>query len=160
MNPSTPSTPTSPSTSLPGGPLGRYLLHPGSDTSTVVHHVLHVLAALGRTAIPFLVAAVALIVVARLVLAVTRRQQAGGGHVVTVAPGPEVEPSGAEALWNGLHGVLRRGGLAGLVSGRPHVAFEVGWSAGRLRFGLWVPAGVSAGRAARVVEAAWPGRGR
>ena len=46
MNPSTPSDPTS--TSVPGGPLGRYLLHPGSDTSTVVHHVLHVLADVGR----------------------------------------------------------------------------------------------------------------
>ena len=68
-----------------------------------------------------------------------------------------MEPPGAEALWNGLHGVLRRGGLAGIISGRPHVAFEVGFSAGRLRFGLWVPAGVSAGRVARVVEAAWPG---
>ncbi|MDA8358177.1 MAG: type IV secretion system DNA-binding domain-containing protein [Actinomycetota bacterium] len=141
---------------MPGGPLGRYLLHPGQDTSTVVHHVLHVLAALGQTALPFLAAVVALIIAARLVLAVLRRQ-AGGGHVVTVAPGPEVEPAGAEALWNGLHGVLRRGGLAGLVSGRPHVAFEVGFSAGRLGFGLWVPANVSAGRVARVVEASWPG---
>ena len=37
------------------------------------------------------------------------------------------------------------------------MAFEVGWSSGRLRFGLWVPAAVSAGRVARVVEAAWPG---
>ncbi|MDA8359032.1 MAG: type IV secretion system DNA-binding domain-containing protein [Actinomycetota bacterium] len=155
MNPSTPSDPTS--TSLPGGPLGRYLLHPDSDTSTVVHHVLHVLAGAGRTSVPFLVAVVALVIVARLVIAVTRRQRAGGGHVVTVAPGPEVEPAGAGALWNGLHGVLRRGGLAGLVSGRPHVAFEVGFSTGRLRFGLWVPATVSATRVARVVEAAWPG---
>jgi hypothetical protein len=93
MNPSTPSS--SPSTSLPGGPLGRYLLHPGQDTSTVVHHVLHVLAALGRTALPFLAVVVALILVARLVLAVIRRQRAGGGYVVTVAPGPEVEPAGA-----------------------------------------------------------------
>ncbi len=159
MNPSTPSTPTaaSTSTSVPGGPLGRYLLHPGSDTSTVVHHVLHVLAGVGQAALPVVIAVVALLVVARLVLAVTRRQRAGGGHVVTVAPGPEVEPAGAEALWNGLHGVLRRGGLAGMVSGRPHVAFELGFSAGRLRFGLWVPAAVSAGRVARVIEAAWPG---
>ncbi|MGH9090069.1 MAG: type VI secretion protein, partial [Acidimicrobiales bacterium] len=146
-----------PPTSVPNGPLGRYLLHPGQDTSTVVHHVLHVLAALGRTALPVLVAVVALLVVARIALALTRRQRAGGGHLVTVAPGPEVEPSGAEALWNGLHGVLRRGGLAGLVSGRPHAAFELGFSAGRLRFGLWVPATVSAGRVARVVEASWPG---
>ncbi len=157
MNPSVSSTPTATSTSVPGGPLGHYLLHPGSDTSTVIHHVLHVLTEVGRMAVSALLAVVALIVVARLVLAITRRQQAGGGHVVIVAPGPEVEPAGAEALWNGLHGVLRRSGLAGMVSGRPHVAFEAGFSAGRLRFGLWVPAGVSAGRVARVVEAAWPG---
>jgi hypothetical protein len=123
----------------------------------VVHHVLHVLAGAGRVAVPALLVLVGLVVTARLVLAVTRRQGAGGAHLVTVAPGPEVEPAGAEALWNGLHGVLRRGGVAGLVSGRPHVAFEVGFSAGRLRFGLWVPATVSAGRVARVIEAAWPG---
>ena len=157
MNPSSPSDPTS--TSLPGGPLGRYLLDPGSDTSTVVHHILHVLAGVGGTALPFLVAVVALVLAARIVLAVIRHQRAGGGHVVSVAPGPEVEPTGADALWNGLHGVLRRGGLAGMVSGRPHVAFEVGFSSGRLRFGIWVPATVSAGRVARVVEAAWPGAG-
>ena len=155
MNLSTPSTPTP--TSAPGGPLGRYLLHPGPDTSVVVHHVLHVLAGVGRVAVPALIVLVGLVVTARLVLAVSRRQRADGGHVVTVAPGPEVEPAGADALWNGLHGVLRRGGLAGLVSGRPHLSFEVGWSAGRLRFGLWVPANVPPGRVARVVEAAWPG---
>jgi hypothetical protein len=111
MNPSAPSTSTS--TSVPGGPLGRYLLHPGSDTSTVVHHVLHLLAGAGRVAIPALLAAVALLVAGRLVLALTRRQRAGDGHLVTVAPRPEVESAGAEALGNGLHGVLRRGGLAG-----------------------------------------------
>ena len=147
--------PTPTSTSVPGGPLGRYLLHPGQETSTLVHHVLDVLVAVGGVAIPVLVAVVA--VVGRLVLAVTRRQRSAGAHLVTVAPGPDVEPAGAEALWNGLHGVLRRSGLAGLVSGRPHVAFEVGVEAGRLRFGVWVPARVPAARVARVVEAAWPG---
>ncbi len=156
MNPSV-STPTPPSPPVPGGPLGRYLLHPGQETSTFVHHVLNVLVAVGRMAVPVLAVAVALLVVGRLVLAVTRRQRSTGAHLVTVAPGPEVEPAGAEALWNGLHGVLRRGGLAGMVSGRPHVGFEVGWEAGRLRFGVWVPAGVPASRVARVLQAAWPG---
>ena len=113
MNPSMPSDPTS--TSVPGGPLGHYLFHPGPDTSTGVDHVLHVLAVLGRTAVPILAVVVALIVVARLVLAATRRQRAGSGHVVTVAPGPEVDQAGAEALWNVLHGVLRRGGLAAMA---------------------------------------------
>ncbi len=153
MNPS--STPTS----LPGGPLGRYLLHPGQETSNVVHHVLRVLEAVGRVAVPVLLGALAVVVVGRLVLAALRRASsgAGTGHVVVVSPGPEVEPTGAEALWNGLHGVLRRRGWRGAVSGRPHVAFEVGSSAGRLFFGLWVPAGVPAVRVARVAEAAWPG---
>jgi hypothetical protein len=153
MKPSPAPTPKS----VPGGPLGHYLLHPGPDTSTVVHHVLHVLCSVGRAVLPVLVAVVTLVVLGRLVLAVTRRQRGDGGHVVTVAPGPEVEPIGAEGLWNGLHGVLRRGGLAGMVSGRPHVAFEVGFSSTRLRFSLWVPATVSAARVARVAEAAWPG---
>ncbi len=157
MNPSAQSSPTPTPPSVPGGPLGRYLLHPGQETSTVVHHVLDVLVAVGRVAIPVLVAVVAVAAVGRLVLAVTRRQRSTGAHLVTVAPGPEVEPTGAEALWNGLHGVLRRGGLAGMMSGRPHVGFEVGVEAGRLRFGLWVPARVPASRVARVVEAAWPG---
>ncbi|MGH3181809.1 MAG: ATP-binding protein, partial [Streptosporangiaceae bacterium] len=76
---------------------------------------------------------------------------------MTNEPGSIADDAGEEALWNGLHGVLRRGGLAGMVSRRPHVAFEVGFSSGRLRFGLWVPATVSAGRVARVAEAAWPG---
>jgi hypothetical protein len=154
MNP-TASTPTS--TSVPDGPLGRYLLHPGQETSTLVHHILHVLVAVGRVAVPVLLTVVALVVVSRLVLAVTRRQRSAGAHLVSVAPGPEVEPSGAEAVWNGLHGVLRRGGLAGMVSGRPHVGFEVGFEAGRLRVALWVPARVPASRVAGVVEAAWPG---
>jgi hypothetical protein len=155
MNPS--STPTS----LPGGPLGRYLLHPGPETSNVVHHVLRVLeavGAVGAVAVPTLLGALA-VVVGRVVLAVLRRASsgAGTGHVVVVSPGPEVEPAGAEALWHGLHGVLRRRGWRGVVSGRPHVAFEVGSSAGCLFFGLWVPAGVPAVRVARVAEAAWPG---
>jgi hypothetical protein len=153
MNPS--STPTS----LPGGPLGRYLLHPGQETSNVVHHVLWVLEAVGAVAVPVLLGALVVVVVGRVVLAVLRRATsgAGTGELVVVSPGPEVEPTGAEALWNGLHGVLRRRGWRGAVSGRPHVAFEVGSSAGRLCFGLWVPAGVPAVRVARVAEAAWPG---
>ena len=64
--------------SVPGGPLGRYLLHPGQDTSTVFHHVLHVLAALGQTALPFLAAVVGLIIAARLVLAVLAARPAAG----------------------------------------------------------------------------------
>ena len=114
MNPSTPSDPTS--TSVPGGPLGRYLLHPGSDTSTVVHHVLHVLADVGRAALPFLVAVVVLVIVARLVLTVTRRQKAGGGHVVTVGAGT----GGGAARCRGVVERAARGAAPGW-SGRDHL---------------------------------------
>ena len=37
-NLSTQPPPTSPSTSVPSDPIGRYLLHPGQETSTLVHH--------------------------------------------------------------------------------------------------------------------------
>jgi hypothetical protein len=145
-------------TSVPGGPLGRYLLHPGPKTSVILHHALHVLAAVGRVAAPVLVAAVALVLVGRLVLVLGRRQRShSGAHLVVVAPGPEVEASGGEALWSGLHGVLRRGRWASVVSGRPRVCFEIARSAGRFRFALWVPPQVSPSRVAGVVEAAWPG---
>jgi len=72
---------------VPRGPFGRYLLHPGQETSTLVHQVLDVLVAVGRVAIPVLVAVVVVAVVGRLVLAVTRRQRSAGAHLVTVAPG-------------------------------------------------------------------------
>lgn len=146
-----------PAPPTPSGPLARYLLHPGRETSLVVHRLLHLLLAVANVAAPAAIVVLGAAVAVRLALWLARHHRArAGGHLVSVAPGPEVDPSGAEALWNGLHGVLRRTWW-GALTGRPHVAFELSWQAGRLRIGIWVPAGVPAARVAAAVQSAWPG---
>ena len=146
-----------PTPPVPNGPLARYLLHPGRETSLVVHYLLHLLLAIAHVAVPVVAAALATLVGARLALWLARYNRThADGHLVSVAPGPEVDPSGAEALWNGLHGVLRRSWW-GSLTGRPHVVFELSWSAGRLGIAIWVPAGVPAARVAGAAQAAWPG---
>lgn len=159
--PTTANTPTqapsAPAPPTPSGPLARYRLHPGQETSAVVHHVLHLLLALARVAVPAAVVVLGVLAAARLALWLARHHRAhAGGQLVTIAPGPEVDPAGAEALWNGLHGLLRRSWW-GSLTGRPHVAFELFWSAGRLGIAIWLPAGVPAARVAAAAQAAWPG---
>jgi hypothetical protein len=140
------------------GPLGHYLAHPGQSTSAFVHHMLHVLAGFGKAAGPVMLGAVLIVVVARLAPAWLRRQRSGAGaHLVSLAPGPEVDPAGGEALWTALHGILRRDRWAAMFSGRPNVSFEITWSAGRLQIGIWIPPQVSANRIAHAAEASWPG---
>lgn len=122
-----------------------------------MHRLLHLLLAVANVAAPAAIVVLGAAVAVRLALWLARHHRArAGGHLVSVAPGPEVDPSGAEALWNGLHGVLRRTWW-GALTGRPHVAFELSWQAGRLRIGIWVPAGVPAARVAAAVQSAWPG---
>ena len=87
----------------------------------------------------------------RRLRAAARRR--GARYVEVLAPA-EVDPAGAGAFWRNLHGLLRQ---RRFLAGRPHVAFEYAWSAGRLRIGLWVPGTVPPRAVERAVEAAWPG---
>jgi len=146
-----------PAPPTPNGPLARYLLHPGRETGLVVHHLLQLLLAIVHVAAPAIVAVLGAAIAARLALWLVRRHRAhAGGRLVEIAPGPEVDPAGSEALWHALHGALRRTWWSALA-GRPHVAFELFWAAGRLAIGIWVPAGVPAARVAAAVQSAWPG---
>ncbi len=141
------------------GPLGRFLRHPGRESDRIIHHVLHDLAAFGRLVLPIAVAMVLALVLLQAALWVIRaRRSLGDAHFVAIAPGPEVDSAGAKALWNALHGILRRT-WRGAMLGRPHVSFELARSTGRLRIGIWVPPGVSPARVARAAQAAWPGAG-
>jgi hypothetical protein len=73
---------------------------------------------------------------------------------VAILPPPAVEPAGAEALWANLAGLLRQRRPWRV---RPHVAFELVWTAQGLVVGLWVPGMVAPRVVERVVEAVWPG---
>lgn len=100
-------------------PLGHYLLHPGQETAAFFHHVLHALKIFGRAAFPAVVALGALALFGTLVLLFSQRgASTAGGHLVALAPGPEVDPTGGEVFWNALHGVLRRGRWGTFISGR------------------------------------------
>ncbi len=44
-----------------------------------------------------------------------------------------------------------------LLSGQPHVSFELAWSVDGLQIGMWVPGVIPPGLVERAVEAAWPG---
>jgi hypothetical protein len=142
-------------TTAPKGFFPRYLLHPGPTTSVVLHRLLHELASIGRVVIPIVVAIVAAFALATLVSWFSHRKASTGrARLVLIAPGPDVDPNGAEVLWGAMHGILRRGGL---MPRRPHVSFEITWADGRLLISIWVPTDVSSERVAHAVQAAWPG---
>ena len=146
--------PVTPTTSF--GPAGRYLLHPGAANSAALHRLLHLLGTAAHLVEPVVLGVLAVATVVWLALALLRRgRSVAGAHLVAIAPGPDVDPFGGEAFWNALHGVLRRSRLRAL-RGRPHVSFELSWSAARLRIGVWVPPSCSPVRVARAAEAAWP----
>jgi hypothetical protein len=139
-------------------PLGHYLLHPRAQTSTVLHAVLHGLEAIAAVLMPIAIGSGALLVLVAIIRLVVRcRRPVALAKRIVISPGPEVDPSGGEAFWNALHGVLRRGWRAAFLGGRPHVAFEVTRANDRLRFSVWVPPEVSAERVALAIEASWPG---
>jgi hypothetical protein len=142
---------------VPNGPLARFLLHPGAETARFLHHVAHLLGALGLDLGPPLLA-VAL--AGGITLAVLRRRSARarteGAHLVRVLAPPEVDPTGAEVLWTNLVALLRPRWRR-LLGAQHHVAFELSAAAGGIDVALWVPAGIPPGFVERAVESAWPG---
>ncbi len=152
-----PVTPNDPVTPMPDGPLAHFLAHPGAETDRVLHHVGHVLAAVGIVAGPVLVG---ISLVAGLAVSVVRRRQrermAAHARLVHVLAPPEVDPRGAVTLWTNLVALLRPAWRRVLGS-QPHLGFELTAGPGGLGIALWVPAVVPAGMVERAVEAAWPG---
>jgi hypothetical protein len=77
-----------------------------------------------------------------------------GARLVQILPPPQVEPAAAEALWGNLAGLLR---LRRPLDPRPHVSFELTWTAHGLSIGLWVPGTIAPRLVERAIEACWPG---
>jgi hypothetical protein len=144
----------------PGGPVGRYLAHPGAVTSQLAHLLLHIATHQGLIAGSLLVLAAAGYLAGRGWL--RRRQQAAfadGARQVTVLAPPQTVPGGAVALWGHLTGLLRPP-AARWLSGQPHLAWEyafTGGAAAGLVIRVWVPGTIPPGLIERAIEAAWPG---
>jgi hypothetical protein len=106
------------------------------------------------------VAAVLLVgyVAGRNLLAGWRHRRHGrDARRVTIAPPPQVDPSGAAALWANLAGVLTPSRRSRLLYGAPHVGFEYTWTGRQLLITIWVPGTVSQGAVEAAVRGAWPG---
>jgi len=158
--------PHSPRTSLPAtpptpdprtSPLGRFLQHPGQTLAGWVHHLLD----LAHTALivgwPWLLATASILLTTGLALRHYRlRLLTKHARYVAVLPPPEADLAGATALWANLHGLLRPRWRV-LLSGQPHVSFELAWSVEGLQIGMWVPGAIPPGLVEHAVEAAWPG---
>jgi len=153
----TPAPTTTPGVPTPKGPLAHYLLHPGTETSRLLHHIAHVLATAGAHLGPPVFGAVLTVAVA---VAVLRRRQAArmaeGARLVRILAPPEVDPEGAATLWSNLVALLRPAWRR-LLGGQPHLGFEITSGPHGLRIGLWVPGSVPEGLVERAIEAAWPG---
>ena len=146
-----------PPPTVPSGPLGNYLTHPGDTTLHLVHHLSHMVGHLATTFGP----AAACVALAGLVaLTVIRRTQAArmgeDARLVVVLTPPDVDPQGAATLWTNLVALLRPAWRR-FLGGQPHLGFELTASDGGLTIAIWVPGQIPPGLVERAVEAAWPG---
>jgi hypothetical protein len=136
--------------------LERLLDEPGRPLHSLASLAHHALAAIEHFA-PALLAAALLLAAAVLVLGhVRRRRLARGARVVTVGVPPEVDTGGALLLWSALHDLIRPR-LSRLLSGQPHLSWEVVASEAGTTFRVWVPASIPPGLIERAVASAWPG---
>jgi hypothetical protein len=84
------------------------------------------------------------------------RRQARDARRVTIAPPPQVDPSGAAALWANLAGVLTPSRRRRLLYATPHVVFEYTWTGRQLLITIWVPGTVPRGAVEAAIRGAWP----
>lgn len=151
-------TPTR-SPGVPDGPLARWLRHPGATQRHWLHELLAHLSAVGRAALPLVLAvAISLAALAVLLLvarAVRAHCAATGARWLAIVPPAEVEPSNGVAWWRLLSPLLTSRGL--LAGRRPPVTLEIVSYARGTRVGLWTSATLSADAVRRAVETAWPG---
>ncbi|MCI4066191.1 type IV secretion system DNA-binding domain-containing protein [Micromonospora sp. R77] len=84
-------------------------------------------------------------------------RHARGARVVTIAPPPQVDATGAVDLWANVAGILTPSRRRRLLYGSPHVVWQYTWTGRRLLISIWVPGTVPPGAVEAAVRAAWPG---
>jgi hypothetical protein len=137
--------------------LRHLLLNPSGSLSHLLHESLRVLQAYGLPAGITAVTLIALLAVARA--QVVRRRQArlaDGARQVTILAPPQASPEGGQVLWANLTGLLRPPWRR-LLSGQPHLAWELRWTPDGARISLWLPSSIPPGLAEHAIAAAWPG---
>jgi len=95
-----------------------------------------------------------------LTVSFARRWRAHHGarnaRLIRVGVPPQADPAAAQLLWSALHDLLRPR-WARLLSGQPHVAWEILAGDAGTTFAIWAPATIPPGLIERAISAAWPG---
>jgi hypothetical protein len=136
--------------------VGRWLLEPERPRREGLAFLERVLSILQHAAPILAGVLLAVVVVVLAVRFLVPRRPLDGARLVAVGMPPEVEPAGGLLLWQALHDLLRPG-WARLLTGQPHLSWEVAASEAGTVFRLWVPVSVPPGLVERAVASAWPG---
>ncbi|MBV9163792.1 MAG: type IV secretory system conjugative DNA transfer family protein [Pseudonocardiales bacterium] len=148
---------TTPDNSMPHGWLARFLRDPAAAIHLVLNYLHQGAIQWGLSIGPALVISVGLLPGARQYWRHRCQQRlTTNGRLVTVLAPPTVDPAGATTVWSNLVGLLRPGWTR-LLTGQPHLAWELVFSHDGVRVQLWVPGLVPPGMVERALEAAWPG---
>jgi hypothetical protein len=142
-------------TAAADSPLVRFLTDPGDAAANAIE----VLVEVAPPVLASMAAATGLLATWMAVRTWVRSHRqarlSADARIVTILAPPEVEASGAAALWSNLHDLLRPRWRR-LLGGQPHLGFEYGWSDRGLEIRMWVPGVVPPGMVERAIEAAWP----
>lgn len=139
-----------------GWRLADYLLHPDKawdKAQEVVDGILQ--AALPWTIAVLVVSALAAAAVWAL-RARVRRANNGRARRLRILVPPEVAADGGDALWMGLHGLIRPR-LKAFLFGQPALTWEVRARPDDVEVSLWIPGNVPVGYIERAIESVWPG---
>jgi hypothetical protein len=136
--------------------LAEYLLHPDKAWDKA----REVAAGILNAAVPW---TVALLVVSTLAVAALWALRARARHAnnerarrLSILVPPEVAAGGGDALWTGLHGLVRPRFKAFLY-GQPALVWEVRARPDDVEVSLFIPGNVPVSYIERAIESAWPG---
>jgi hypothetical protein len=85
------------------------------------------------------------------------RHHTNHAQLIAIAPPPEVDLSGARALWANLSGTLTSSRRRRILYGAPHVVWEYQWTERQLTINLWAPGTVPVAAVEAAIRGAWPG---
>jgi TraM recognition site of TraD and TraG/Type IV secretion-system coupling protein DNA-binding domain len=140
----------------PNHAVERWLVEPGAPLHRLSGLADHWVTIAERFAPAVLGIAAAAGIVGLLLGRVQRWRLARNPRLVTIGVPPEVSDGGGLLLWQALHDLLRPR-FSRLLSGQPHVAWEIDATDAGTIFRLWVPRAIPPGLIERAVCAAWPG---
>jgi hypothetical protein len=137
--------------------LRHLLLNPSGFLGGILREAVRALQAYGLPGAITALILITLLAVARAQASHRRHaRMADGARQVTILAPPQASPEGGLVLWANLTGLLRPPWRR-LLSGQPHLAWELRWTPDGARISLWLPSSVPPGLAEHAIAAAWPG---